>query len=89
MPYIFGDEKKFEVLYKNLNKTNFPLRLIKKYSLYETNRWDLETYDNKVIKLPSEGYSKSLENYLSLLNKKNFEKFQLFDYRINDQLILK
>tara|TARA_B100000963_G_scaffold7662_1_gene6053 strand:+ start:15728 stop:16384 length:657 start_codon:yes stop_codon:yes gene_type:complete len=89
LPYIFGDEKEFEVLYKNLNKINFPLKLIKKYSLYETNRWDLETYDNKVIKLPSKGYSKSLENYLSLLDKKNFEKFKLFDYRINNQLILK
>ena len=30
---------------------------------------DLETFDNKVIKLPIDNYSQSLENYLNLIDK--------------------
>ena len=89
MPYIFGDEKKFEILYENLKKINFPLKDIKKYTLYETNRWDLEITKKRIIRLPSENYIKSLENYLELMNKKNLQKYKVFDYRINNQLILK
>ncbi len=89
LPYIFGNEEDFEIFYKNLKKINFPFEKIKKYIFYETNRWDLETEDNKVIKLPSENYIKSLESYLNLKNKNGFEKYELFDYRIKNQLILK
>ena len=73
----------------NLKKINFPLDIIKKYSLYKTNRWDLETKNNQVIKLPSKNYLKNLENFLDLKSKNDFEKYKLFDYRISNQLILK
>jgi hypothetical protein len=42
-----------------------------------------------IIKLPVENYIKSLKNFMYLMNEKNFEEFKLFDYRINNQLILK
>jgi len=62
---------------------------MKKYILFESKRWDLETSNRKIIKLPSKNYIISLENYLSLRNKKDFNKYRIFDYRINNQLILK
>ena len=34
-------------------------------------------------------YILSLENFIDLQNKKNFDKYKIFDYRINNQLILK
>ena len=89
LPYIFGNKDDFKTFYKNLKKINFPFDIIKKYTLYEANRWDLETKNNKIIKLPSKDYIKSLENYLNLENKNGFEKYKLFDYRIRNQLILK
>ncbi len=89
LPYIFGNEKKFKVIYEDLKKINFPFDQIKRFTLYETNRWDLETLDNKIIRLPSENYLESLENYTQLKNKKNFIKYKVFDYRIKNQLILK
>ena len=55
---------------------------------FETNRWDLETYNNKIIKLPSKNYKKSLKNFMSLKNQDNFKKYRIFDYRIKNQLIL-
>ena len=89
LPYVFGNEKKFQIFYNDLKSIKFPLYQIEKYILYETDRWDLETIDKKIIKLPIKNYIKSLENYLELRNSDDFEKFQVFDFRINKQLILK
>ena len=89
LPLILGEEKKFKIFYNNLNEINFPLEIINKYTLYESNRWDIETINQKVIKLPINNYIKSLKNYLNLRSKKNFENYKVFDYRIENQLILK
>lgn len=89
LPIVFGNKDDFKIFYKNLIKIDFPVNLIIKYMLYESNRWDLETIDNKTIKLSSKNYVKNLKNYLNIKKKNNFKKFKVFDYRINDQLILK
>ncbi len=89
LPYIFGNKDEFKIFYYELKKINFPISQIKKFTLFETKRWDLETFDNKLIKLPTQNYIKSLENYLNLINKDIFKKYKLFDFRISNQLILK
>ena len=89
LPVVFGDKKNFKALYDNLKKTRFPMEQIKKYYLYESNRWDLETHTKKLIKLPKINYNKSLLNFISLNAKSNFDKYKVFDYRISNQLILK
>ena len=89
LPYVFGNKDDFKIFHENLKKINFPLEIIKKYTLYESKRWDLETKNNKIIKLPSENYSKSLKSYLNIKSKNNFKEYKLFDYRIDNQLILK
>ena len=89
LPYIYETKKDFKILYNNLIEINFPFDEIKKYKFYETNRWDLQLRDDKIIKLPSKNYIKNLENYLNLKNKNNFKKYKVFDYRIKNQLILK
>lgn len=88
LPYIFGNEKSFKNLYINLKKINFPFSIIKKFTLFELNRWDIETINNQLIKLPPDGYLENLENYLDIRNKKNFIKYKVFDYRLENQLIL-
>ena len=47
------------------------------------------TKKNQTIKLPSKDYIQSLENFIFLKDQANFEKYKIFDYRINQQLILK
>ena len=42
-------KKNFKILYKKLNEINFPLNY-KKISFFESNRWDIETTDKKLIK---------------------------------------
>ena len=89
LPYVLGNKDEFKIFHASLKKINFPLEKIKKYTLYENNRWDLETTNKKLIKLPTKGHEKSLLNYLDLIEKNNFRKYRVFDYRINNQLILK
>ena len=89
LPTIFGDKDSFEKFYINLKKINFPLDIIKTFYLFEAKRWDLLTNDNKTIKLPIKNYDQSLMNYTNIIGKKNFQKYKIFDYRINNQLILK
>lgn len=89
LPIIFGDKDNFRNLYINLKKINFPVEFITKYYLYELKRWDLEIFDNKIIKLPSKNYIKSLKNFMDLSKTNNFSNYKVFDYRIKNQLILK
>ena len=89
LPIVFGDKKNFLELYINLKKINFPLNLINKYYLYESKRWDLETNKKIRIKLPIKNYKKSLESFMNLKQVSDFDKYKVFDYRINNQLILK
>jgi len=89
LPYVFGSQKEFKIFYNNLKKINFPFDLVKKYTLYQSNRWDLETVNKKTIKLPSNNYLKSLDNFLNLNKKMDFRGYSVFDYRIENQLILK
>tara|TARA_Y100000768_G_scaffold365173_1_gene326209 strand:- start:8054 stop:8710 length:657 start_codon:yes stop_codon:yes gene_type:complete len=89
LPYIFGNKLAFESFYNDLKKINFPMNYIKKFTLHKSNRWNLETKDKKIIKLPSENYIQSLDNFLNIKDKNDFKKFKIFDYRINSQLILK
>ena len=74
LPYILGNKKEFKIFYNNLKKNNFPLNIIKKYVLFESNRWNIETVNKKTIKLPSKNYNKSLENYLDIKEKYIFKK---------------
>ena len=89
LPIVFGKKKNFKELYINLKKIDFPLDLIKKYYFYESNRWDLEIYQKKIIKLPTKNYIQSLEKFINFKMENNIDKYKVFDYRINNQLILK
>jgi len=89
LPYVIGERKKFKILYETLKKLDFPLKSVKKYILYESNRWDVEIKNKQIIKLPVINYNESVKNYLSLVNKNEFKKYKIFDFRINNQLILK
>ena len=89
LPTVFGNTQKFYPLYKNLKLLNFPADEIKSYYFFESGRWDLIMKDGKTIKLSNNNFISDLENYMNSINDNNFKNFQIFDYRIKDQLILK
>ena len=89
LPIVDGNRENFKILYNNLKKINFSIKQIKKFYYFESNRWDLLTLKDKTVKLPINNYTKSLENFSNLINDNNFDKYTIFDYRIDNQLILK
>jgi len=89
LPYIIGDPKNFKNLFEILNHLNFPLNSVKKFILYESNRWDIEMKSNIIIKLPSKEYKIRLKKFLDIKDKNEFKKYKIFDFRIKNQLILK
>ena len=89
LPTIFGDQENFQSLITNLKKISFPVENIQKYFLLSSNRWDIQMKDKKIIKLPVKNYNSSLKNFLKINKNKNFDKYKIFDYRLNNQLILK
>ena len=89
LPLVFGDHASFLNFHKVLKKVNFPLNEIKKLYLFESNRWDIVTKNNQTIKLPIKNYELSLQNFIDLKDQINFGKYKIFDYRINNQIILK
>ena len=89
LPLVIGKRNQFEFFYNQLKINNFPIEIIKKFTFFESNRWDIETIDNKIIKLPSENFIFSLEKYLSMRNDDSVRKYKLFDFRIENQLIIK
>ena len=89
LPIVKGESKNFKLLFNNLIKINFPIQQILSYRHFKTNRWDIEMKDKTILKLPAKNYTKSLINFMSVKDKANFEKYKIFDYRLNNQLILK
>ena len=89
LPTVFVNGKFFYSLYQDLQSIKFPLETIKSFYFFESGRWDLLLYDGKIIKLPISNYLESLENFMNLQQKNNFGKYKVFDYRINNQLILR
>ena len=88
LPTVFGNGKFFYSLYQDLQNIQFPLETIKSFYFFESGRWDLVMYDDKIIKLPVKDHLVSLKNYMESKNNSNFNNYKIFDYRIKDQLIL-
>jgi len=88
LPTVFGNGETFYSLYSDLQNIQFPLEKIKSFYFFESGRWDLVMYDDKVIKLPNQDYLFSLKNFMKSKNNRNFNNYKIFDYRIKDQIIL-
>ena len=89
LPIVKGEPKNFKKLFDNLIKINFPIDQILSYQHFKVNRWNIEMIDKKILKLPEKNYNESLTNFMTIMDKPNFEKYRIFDYRSNNQLVLK
>ena len=52
------------------------------------DRWDIVLKNEKTIKFPDKNYLDLLPKINSMLDDNNFSKYNIFDFRIKDQLIL-
>ena len=88
LPNIIGDLGNFFEIYKILLENNILISEVKSFYYFDIGRWDIILKDGKTIKLPPKNFETSIENFSEINNNENFNKYKIFDYRINNQLIL-
>ena len=90
LPNIFGNYNKdsFFNLLKSLEKSNFELFKIKNLYFYKSGRWDIETNDNMIIKLPKKNLETSLNLTFNLMINDKFKNINILDLRQDKQVII-
>ena len=90
LPNIFGEgaENDFLNFFTQLEDKSFPKNKIKNFYYHKIGRWDLELLNNKIIKLPNEKILDAIQKSIELLNRKDFEKYNIIDLRIRGKIVV-
>ena len=91
LPYIFGEfnSQDFLNFKKNIALSNFTFTKFKTLYFFPSNRWDILTNDDILIKLPQDNLSASLKLAYKILTSNDFKNKKLIDLRMNNILIIK
>ena len=91
LPYIFGkfSSQTFLKFKKIIEYSNFNFIDFKSLSFYPSNRWDILTTSDILIKLPENDLLKKLDLAYKIIKDKQFEGNKIIDLRIKDQIIIK
>ena len=90
LPFIFGnvDIEEFLEFKKTIDNSSFNFSDIKNLYYFKSKRWDLETEDGLIIKLPYQQIKSSL-NILSKFSKhEDFKDIKMVDFRLKNQIIV-
>jgi cell division protein FtsQ len=90
LPYIFGEfnSKNFLDLKKNIIQSKFTFQKFKTLYFFPSNRWDILTHNDILIKLPQKNILKSLNLAYKIINSNNFKNKNIIDLRINNHVII-
>ena len=90
LPFIFGaiEVEEFLKLKKIIDNSFFNYNDIKNLYYFKSKRWDIETKDNLIIKLPIKKLETSFEILSKIYEKKEFKDFKIIDLRQDRQVIL-
>ena len=90
LPNIIGDDAENNIVnFLDQLKTNkFSTNNIKNFYYFKIGRWDLELFDNKIIKLPYNVSSNVIKKANELLNRKDFQNYKIIDLRIDGKIIV-
>ena len=91
LPYIFGEfnSNEFLIFKKNIEQSKFVFTGFKTLYFFPSNRWDILTNDDILIKLPQDDFLESLNLAYKIISSNDFKNKNLIDLRINNHLILK
>lgn len=90
LPFIFGnfEIKEFLKLKTIIDKSSFNYGDIKNFYYFKSKRWDIETKDDIIIKLPNKKLENSFKILLKILEEDKFINLEMIDLRQNNQVIL-
>jgi cell division protein FtsQ len=91
LPYIFGEFNSHDFLNfkENITQSRFTFTKFKTLYYFPSNRWDILTYDDILIKLPQDNISESLNLAYMIMGSNDFKNKNLIDLRVNNHLIIK
>ena len=72
LPFIFGnfEIENFFNLKKAIDETKLDYNDIKNFYSFKSGRWDIETKNGLIIKLPKDNFKRTLELYLIFISEK-------------------
>lgn len=84
LPFIFGNPTNIDILkfYNAVLNSPFKFKEFKNLFFYKSGRWDIETLNGQIIKLPRENVSNTLNSVFYLLTDNN-----MIDVRVTNQTI--
>ena len=90
LPFIFGNVEPddFLKLKTYINDSDFNFDQIKNLYFFKSKRWDIETKDGLIIKLPLNQIEKSLNNLSKIIILEEFKNKKIIDLRQTNQFIL-
>ena len=90
LPLFFGkfNSKKFLDFKKIIEKSEFEFKDFKSIFFYFSNRWDVQTTDGILIKLPKQNLKDALSIAYKIINDDQFKDKQVIDLRISNHVVL-
>ena len=90
LPSVFGigAENYFVYFFNQLENKNFPINDIKKFYFFQIGRWDLQLANDKMIKLPHDNIEDAIKKSIELLNRKDFQNYNIIDLRVDGKIIV-
>jgi len=90
LPFIFGNPSIDDVIefYTIVKTSKFNFNNLTNLFYYKSGRWDIETIDGIIIKLPNDNLAKKLQEIHTIISNKDFTNQKIIDARIINQLIL-
>ena len=90
LPYIFGkfNSQDFLNLKNKIVKSKFTFKKFKTLYFFPSNRWDILTNDNILIKLPQDNVTESLNLAFKIISSNDFKNKNLIDLWMNNHLII-
>ena len=91
LPYIFGEfnSQDFLDFKKNIAQSKFTFEKFKTLYFFPSNRWDILTNDDILIKLSQDNISESLNLAYKIISSNDFKNKNLVDLRMDNHLIIK
>ena len=90
LPSVYGEnsQDKFVYFLKKLKKNEFPYKKIKNFYYYKIGRWDLQFFNDKIIKFPHNNINEAINKSIELLDREDFSNYKIIDLRVDGKIIV-
>ena len=90
LPFVFGkfDFKKFINFKKVIDESEFRFEDIESIYFFQSNRWDIKSKDDLLIKLPEKNLSNALNIAYKIILNDQLKKNKIIDLRISNHIII-